>query len=57
MGEAEGYAASLRQMADANFVDFDELRAAADLIERQAKALSSAITQARIWKDILEAAA
>ncbi len=33
MDEAEGYAASLRQMADGNYVDFDELRKAADLIE------------------------
>jgi hypothetical protein len=30
---AEGYAASLRQMADGNYVDFDELRAAAEYLD------------------------
>jgi hypothetical protein len=30
---AEGYAASLRQMADGNFVDFDELRGAAEYLD------------------------
>ena len=35
VGGADGYVSSLRQMADCNYVDFDELRDAADYIEYQ----------------------
>ena len=37
--EASGYAASLRQMVNGNYVDFDELRAAANRIEALEAAL------------------
>jgi hypothetical protein len=43
--EAQGYAASLREMGAFYYVDFDELRAAADFIERQAAALAAAVAQ------------